>query len=66
MRFVIVAKPANEGGALLYFAGEPNLLQAARFRTEQEAERRARFSIQCRRMIECGARIEVRKVASAG
>ena len=53
MRFVIVAKPANEGGVLLYFAGDgfrPNLLQAARFRTEKDAQRRVRFSVICRRM----------------
>ena len=68
MRYVIVAKPANEGGALQYFAGDgfrPNLLQAARFRTEKDAQRRVRFSIHCRRMLESSGRIEVRRVASA-
>ena len=68
IRFVIVAKPANEGGVLLYFSGDgfrPNLLQAARFRTEKDAQRRVRFSVICRRMIESGARIEFRRLSSA-
>ena len=68
MRFVIVAKPAAEGGALQYFCGDgfkPSLLHAARFRTEQDAQRRVRFSIHCRRLLESGALIEVRRLSSA-
>jgi len=68
MRYVIVAKPADESGALQYFAGDgfrPNVLQAARFRTEKDAERRARLSIHCRRVLETGGRIEVRRLSSA-
>lgn len=65
MRYVIVAM--TDEGALQYFAGDgfkPNLLQAARFRTEKDAARRVRASLHCRRMLESGARIEVRRVAS--
>jgi len=53
---------------LSYFAADgfkPNLMQAARFRTEGDARRRVQASVHCRRMIESGARVEVRRVASA-
>lgn len=65
MRYVIVALA---GGALQYFVGDgfgPNLLQAARFRTEKDARRRSEKSVHCRRMAESGARIEVRRLSSA-
>jgi len=68
MRYVIVATSPDEGGALLYFCGDgfkTNLLQASRFRTEKDAQRRCDISVHCRRMIESGARVEVRRVASA-
>src|SRR5262245_57082910 len=67
MRYVIIAM-TDEGGALLYFCGngfKPNLMHAARFRTEGDAQRRCQKSVICRRLLESGGRIEVRKVASA-
>jgi len=67
MRYVIVARAPSKAGNLQYFVGDgfrSNLLQAARFRTEQNAERRARTSLHCRRMIESGALIEVRRLSS--
>ena len=65
MRYVIVARAPSKAGNLQYFAGDgSNLLQAARFRTERDAERRVRHSLICRRMIESGARLEVRRLSS--
>jgi hypothetical protein len=65
MHYVIVAKSAED--RLQYFSGDgfkPNLLMAARFRTEKDAQRRCEKSIYCRRMKESGAHIEVRRVAA--
>jgi hypothetical protein len=58
MHYVIVAKSAED--RLQYFSGDgfkPNLLMAARFRTEKHAQRRCEKSIYCRRMKESGAHI---------
>lgn len=63
MRYVIVA--TTEEGALQYFAGDgfkPNLMLAARFRTEKDARHRCEKSVYCRRAKEAGARIEVVRV----
>jgi hypothetical protein len=69
MRHVIVAKSPIRGSAFQYFSGDgfkANPLQAARFRTEEDARRRSEKSIPCRRMQESGARIEVRRVTAWG
>ena len=66
MHYVIVAM-ADKGG-LQYYSGNgfhDNALQALRFKSEQAAQRRSEQSAICRRMQESGARIEVRRVASA-
>jgi hypothetical protein len=65
MRYVIVAKSPVEGNTLQYFAGDgfkPNLLQAARFRTEEDAWRPSEKSVHCRRLRESGAAIKVLRV----
>jgi len=67
MRYVIVAM-TDEGGTLQYFAGDgykANLLQASRFRTEKDDARRVQASVHCRRIIESGARVEIRRLSSA-
>jgi len=66
MHFVITATDPAEG-ALRYFCRDgfkANLLHAVRFKSEKEAQRRSEQSIHCRRMIESGGRVEVRRVAS--
>jgi hypothetical protein len=63
VRYVIVAKGAE--GDELYFAGDsfkPNLLLAARFRTEDDARRRLDKSVHCRRILETGALLRVVKI----
>jgi hypothetical protein len=65
MRYVIVAVRTIEGSALLYCGGDgfkASLLQAARFRTEDDARRRHAKCCHCRRMEENGARIEFCRV----
>ena len=63
MRYVIIATAAN--GSAQHFSGDgfkANLLQAARFRTEKDAQRRSENSVHCRRMAESGAKLSIIKI----
>jgi hypothetical protein len=63
MRFVVAIK--YEDGAQYYLASnglKPNIMLAARFRTEDDARRRCEQSVHCRRAQEGGARVEVHKI----
>lgn len=63
MRYVIVAESPD--GTLRYCGSDgfkTNHLQAARFRTEEDARRRYAKCCHCREMEESGARIEFRRV----
>lgn len=62
MRYMIVAECPD--GSLQYCGSEgfkANHLQAARFRTEEDARRRYKNCTHCRRMEVSGARIEFRR-----